>query len=250
MLRRLIAEIDGMIERDPAARSRIEVVLCYPAFHAISIYRLTNWMWRKDLRLLPRFISQFARFITGIEIHPGATIGKGFFIDHGMGVVVGETAIIGENVTLYHAVTLGGVSPAENSGGQRCVKRHPTLDDNVIVGSGAQILGPITVGKCARVGANAVVIKNVAARATVVGIPAKVVSRARKDADEFAPYGTTHGEMPDPVARAIEGLMDHVSKLNTQVKNLEERLEEGTSTRDTVVYDAETHQHDEKTPKA
>ena len=249
MLRGLITEIDGMIKRDPAARSRMEVVLCYPAFHAISFYRLTNWMWRNEWRLLPRIISQFARFITGIEIHPGATIGAGFFIDHGMGVVIGETAIIGENVTLYHDVTLGGVSPAEDSHGQRCVKRHPTLEDNVIIGSGAQILGPITIGKCARVGANAVAIKDVPARATVVGIPAKIVSRARGNTEDFAPYGTTHGEMPDPVARAIDGLMDHVTKLNAQIKDLEARLDDSASTNSPVNFDDKNREVNEKTTK-
>ncbi|MDX1738786.1 MAG: serine O-acetyltransferase EpsC, partial [Alphaproteobacteria bacterium] len=145
MFKSIIREIDGMIERDPAARSRMEVALCYPAFHAIMAYRVANKLWRRGWRLLPRFISQFARWMTGIEIHPGATIGKKLFIDHGMGVVVGETAEIGDNVTLYHDVTLGGVSPSEDSDGQRCTKRHPTLLDNVVVGSGAQILGPITV---------------------------------------------------------------------------------------------------------
>ncbi len=223
MIKYIIREIDGMIERDPAARSRIEVALCYPSLHAILVYRLTNKMWLRGWRLLPRFMSQFARWFTGIEIHPGATIGEKLFIDHGMGVVIGETAEIGNQVTLYHDVTLGGVSPSENSDGQRCTKRHPTLNDNVVVGSGAQILGPINVGQCARVGANAVVIKDVPERATVVGIPAKVVSRAGSDTG-FAPYGTPLGDLPDPVARAIEGLMDHVSGLNAQVKQLEARL--------------------------
>lgn len=225
MIKQILREIDGMIERDPAARSRMEVALCYPSFHAIMAYRLANKLWKRQWRLLPRFISQIGRWLTGIEIHPGATIGNKFFIDHGMGVVIGETAEIGDNVTLYHDVTLGGVSPSEDSDGQRCTKRHPTLNDNVVVGSGAQILGPITVGECARVGANAVVIKDVPMRATVVGIPAKVVSRAGANAG-FAPYGTPMEDLPDPVARAIEGLMDHVSSLNAQVKQLETRLSE------------------------
>lgn len=226
MMKSILREIDGMIERDPAARSRLEVALCYPSFHAILVYRVANKLWLRGWRLFPRFISQLTRWFTGIEIHPGATIGQKLFIDHGMGVVIGETAIIGDNVTLYHDVTLGGVSPAEDSAGQRCQKRHPTLENNVIVGSGAQILGPITVGECARVGGNAVVIKDVPSRATVVGIPAKVVSKAKQDG-AFAPYGTPVGaDLPDPVARAIEGLMDHVSKLNAQVAHLEDRLEE------------------------
>lgn len=237
MLGQLKREIDAMIARDPAARSRIEVALCYPALHAILVYRLSNYMWLRGWRLLPRFISQMARWLTGIEIHPGATIGHGFFIDHGMGVVIGETAEIGENVTLYHDVTLGGVSPAENSHEQRCTKRHPTLQDNVIVGSGAQILGPITVGENARVGANAVVIKDVPSRATVVGIPAKVVSRASRAQDEFAPYGTPLGDLPDPVARAIDGLMEHVSTLNARIKDLEGRLQEAETHLPNVAYD-------------
>lgn len=239
MFERLTREIDAMIARDPAARSRVEIALCYPAFHAIMVYRLANALWRRGWRLLPRVISQLARWLTGIEIHPGATIGEGFFIDHGMGVVIGETAEIGNNVTLYHDVTLGGVSPAENSHEQRCTKRHPTLKDDVIVGSGAQILGPITVGECARVGANAVVIKDVPSRATVVGIPAKVVSRASRAQDNFAPYGTPLGDLPDPVARAIDGLMEHVSTLNARIQDLETRLEEAEGQSPNVAYDSE-----------
>lgn len=229
MFKAIRNEIDSMIARDPAARSRLEVALCYPAFHAITVYRFTNWLWRKEWRLSARLISQMTRWITGIEIHPGATIGKGFFIDHGMGVVIGESAEIGNNVTLYQDVTLGGVSPAEDSEGQRCTKRHPTLEDNVIIGSGAQVLGPITVGRCARVGANAVVVKNVAEGATMVGIPAKPVARARKNDDSFAPYGTPLGDLPDPAARAIEGLMQQVETLKAQIGSLESRLEEAES---------------------
>ena len=246
MLGKIQREIDSMIKRDPAARSRVEIALCYPAFHAIMAYRLTNWMWRRGWRLLPRFLSQTARFLTGIEIHPGATIGEGFFIDHGMGVVIGETANIGDNVTLYHDVTLGGVSPSENSDEQRCTKRHPTLKDNVIVGSGAQILGPITVGACARVGANAVVIKDVPERATVVGIPARVIARAKSSKEEFAPYGTPLGELPDPVARAMDGLMEHVSTLNARIKDLETRLDEATKSGPSLPYDQSL---DEDQPK-
>ena len=246
MLAKIQREIDSMIKRDPAARSRVEIALCYPAFHAIMAYRLTNWMWRRGWRLLPRFLSQTARFLTGIEIHPGATIGEGFFIDHGMGVVIGETANIGDNVTLYHDVTLGGVSPSENSDEQRCTKRHPTLKDNVIVGSGAQILGPITVGACARVGANAVVIKDVPERATVVGIPARVIARAKSSKEEFAPYGTPLGELPDPVARAMDGLMEHVSTLNARIKDLEARLDDATKSGPSLPYDQSL---DEDQPK-
>lgn len=221
------SDIDAMIARDPAARSRVEVALFYPAFHAVLFYRAAHWLWQRNWRLAGRGLSQFARWITGIEIHPGATIGQGFFIDHGMGVVIGETAEIGNNVTLYHDVTLGGVSPAEDSDGQRCTKRHPTLEDGVIVGSGAQILGPITVGRNARVGANAVVVKDVAEAATMVGIPAKPVGgRAAKKDPGFSPYGTPLGDLPDPAARAIEGLMQQVDTLKAQIGDLEERLAE------------------------
>lgn len=227
MFNTLRSDIDAMIQRDPAARSRVEVALFYPAFHALIAYRASHWLWQRKAKLLARGVSQFARWITGIEIHPGAKIGSGFFIDHGMGVVIGETAEIGNNVTLYHDVTLGGVSPSENSDTQRSTKRHPTLEDGVIVGSGAQILGPITVGRCARVGANAVVIKDVAQRATMVGIPARPVAGKRAPSgEEFSPYGTPLGDLPDPAARAIEGLMQQVETLRAQVSSLESRLQE------------------------
>ena len=225
MFKTLKSDIDAMISRDPAARSRLEVALLYPAFHAIILYRVAHWLYQRQWFFFARFVSQVARLFTGIEIHPGAKIGHGFFIDHGMGVVIGETAEIGNNVTLYHDVTLGGVSPSENSDGQRCQKRHPTLGDNVIVGSGAQILGPITVGRCARIGANAVVIKNVAEMAPMVGIPAKPIAGQANRADSsFAPYGTPLGDLPDPAARAIEALMAQVDVLKAQVGDLESRL--------------------------
>jgi serine O-acetyltransferase len=164
----LRSDIDSMMARDPAARSRLEVVLCYPGFHALFFYRLGHAAWSRGFLLLGRWLTQLGRFLTGIEIHPGAQIGRRFFIDHGMGVVIGETAVIGDDVTLYQGVTLGGTSL---KGG----KRHPTLMNKVIVGAGAQVLGPITVGEGARVGANAVVLKDVPAAATMVGIPARAV---------------------------------------------------------------------------
>ncbi len=217
-------EIQGIKARDPAARSSFEVILCYPGFHAITTHRLSSWLWRHGWRVLGRAISQLGRFLTGIEIHPGARIGKRFFVDHGMGVVVGETAEIGDDVTLYHDVTLGGVSPAVDSASQRDQKRHPTLEDGVIVGSGAQILGPITVGKGARVGANSVVTKDVQNAATVVGIPGRAVVRSSaEDAGKFAPYGTPMGDVPDPVVRALDGLMDQVTLLKARVEELESR---------------------------
>ncbi|MHC8494061.1 serine O-acetyltransferase [Thalassospira sp. SM2505] len=212
-------EIDAMIARDPAARSRWEVVISYPAFHAIMGYRATHWLWQRGFRITARFFSQIFRWLTGIEIHPGAKIGKRFFIDHGMGVVIGETAEIGDDVTLYQGVTLGGTSPSVNSDGQRGLKRHPTLEDGVIVGSGAQILGPFTVRKNARVGGNAVVLSEVPEGATVVGIPAKIVRRETDD--RFCAYGTPLGDLPDPVARALEELGREVQTLRNQVTALE-----------------------------
>ena len=222
MFKAMREDIRGVKERDPAARFWLEIVLCYPGFHAITLHRAAHWVWRRNLKLLGRTISQLGRFLTGIEIHPGAVIGSGFFIDHGMGVVIGETAIIGECVTLYHDVTLGGVAPSINSDSQRNEKRHPTLEDDVIVGSGAQILGPVTVGRCARVGANAVVTKDVPQGVTVVGIPGRAIPRSTDNAGgEFSPYGTPIGDIPDPIARALEGLMDQVIMLQARVEELE-----------------------------
>jgi len=222
MFKAMREDIRGVKERDPAARFWLEIVLCYPGFHAIILHRAAHWLWRRNIKLLGRTISQLGRFLTGIEIHPGAAIGSGFFIDHGMGVVIGETAIIGDRVTLYHNVTLGGVAPSIDSDSQRNQKRHPTLEDDVIIGSGAQILGPVTVGRCARVGANAVVTKDVPQGVTVVGIPGRVIPRSTDNAGaEFSPYGTPIGDIPDPIARALEGLMDQVITLQARVEELE-----------------------------
>ncbi len=222
MFKAMREEIKGVQERDPAARSWVEIVICYPGFHAIVLHRAAHWAWRRNLKLSGRFISQVGRFFTGIEIHPGAVIGKGFFIDHGMGVVIGETAEIGDRVTLYHDVTLGGVAPSIDSDSQREQKRHPTLEDDVIVGSGAQILGPVTVGRCARVGANAVVTKDVPEAVTVVGIPGRAIPRGTGNRSaEFSPYGMPLGDIPDPIARALEGLMEQVTTLKARVEELE-----------------------------
>lgn len=237
MFKSLKAEIDATIARDPAARSRIEVVLCYPGFQALLFHRLANRLWRARWRLLARWLSTVARWLTGIEIHPGATIGRRFFIDHGMGVVIGETAVVGDDVTLYHDVTLGGVAPSVDSDAQREQKRHPTLEDGVIVGSGAQILGPIVVGKGARVGANAVATKDVPPGTTVVGIPAKAVPPRLQQVTEapparFAAYALTNGEVADPVARALEQLHEEVAALRARVAELEaERAGETSLTR-------------------
>ncbi len=229
MFKTLRADIRATIARDPAARGWLEVVLCYPGFQAMLFYRVSRRLWRWRLRLLARWISGLGRWMTGIEIHPGAVIGQRFFIDHGMGVVIGETAEIGDDVTLYHGVTLGGVAPSVDSDSQRNHKRHPTLEDGVIVGSGAQILGPITVGRQARVGANAVVTKEVPPGVTVVGIPARIVAPRLQPVEEaraaeglpFAAYGLPGGEIPDPVARALDALRDEVQRLGARVVELE-----------------------------
>ena len=182
--------LESIIKRDPAAKSKLSVVLTYPGVKAVLFHRFANRLWKMKMYLLARIFSQTSRFITGIEIHPAAEIGKNLFIDHGMGVVIGETSKIGNNVTLYHAVTLGGVSPSIDSDSQRMIKRHPTLKDNVVVGSGAQILGPVTVEDNAKVGANAVVVKDVPKNAVMVCIPAKNTNKDNivKD-DKFRPYG-------------------------------------------------------------
>jgi len=182
--------LQSIIDRDPAARSKLSVILTYPGVKAVFFHRIANFFATAKFDLIARIISQFSRFLTGIEIHPRAKIGKNLFIDHGMGVVIGETSDIADNVTIYHMVTLGGISPSINSNDQREIKRHPTLNDNVVVGSGAQILGPVVVGKNARIGANAVVTKNVPENAVMVGIPAKNVGTAT---EEFKPYAVTNG---------------------------------------------------------
>ncbi len=229
MFKSLKAEIDATIARDPAAKSWLEVLLCYPGFQAVVTHRLTHWLWRHRMRLVARWISQVARVLTGIEIHPGAKIGRRFFIDHGMGVVVGETAEIGDDVTLYQGVTLGGVAPSVDSDSQRNQKRHPTLEDGVIVGSGAQILGPFAVGRDARVGANAVVTKPVPAGATVVGIPARVVgpkvvsfeAKPKSAAADFAAYGMPKDGLPDPAARAFDALQEEIARLHARLDKVQ-----------------------------
>ncbi|MAL79914.1 MAG: serine O-acetyltransferase [Sneathiella sp.] len=223
MFKHISEEITCVMERDPAARSRLEVALLYQGFHAVILHRAAHWLWQRKWRLLARLLSQLGRFLTGIEIHPGAVIGRKFFIDHGMGVVIGETAEIGDNVTLYHDVTLGGVAPSIDSDKQRGVKRHPTLQDNVIIASGAQIIGPITVGKCARVGANSVVLKDVPEGTTVVGIPARAVNGSRPATPDarFAAYGVGNHDLPDPVFKVMDGLLDKVQSLSMRVEELE-----------------------------
>jgi serine O-acetyltransferase len=223
LFKEIRADIDGMMQRDPAARSRLEVVLCYPGFHALVFHRMAHAAWRRGWRVLGRFISQIGRFVTAIEIHPGARIGKRLFIDHGMGVVIGEMSEIGDDVTLYQGVTLGGVAPSVDSHAQRDVKRHPTLEDGVIVGSGAQILGPLTVGADARVGANSVVVKDVPPGVTVTGIPARLVMpKDKRDKQKFMPYGTPIKDMPDPLVRAIEDLRNEIGVLRKRLDEVED----------------------------
>ncbi len=223
------ADVRAVFERDPAVRSRLEVILCYPGFHAVLFYRAAHAFWSRDWKLLGRIVSHLGRFLTGIEIHPGARIGRGFFIDHGMGVVIGETSVIGHNVTLYHDVTLGGIAPAVDSRSQVNEKRHPTLENGAIIGSGAQVLGPITVGANARIGANSVVLKDVAPGGTVVGIPARPVGAAakREVPKRFDPYGMPVDEDADPIARRIDALLDKVQSLSLRVAELERGQNDG-----------------------
>ena len=181
--------LQSIIDRDPAAKSKISVILTYPGVKAVFFHRIANFFCIAKFDLIARIISQFSRFLTGIEIHPKAKIGKNLFIDHGMGVVIGETSEIKDNVTIYHMVTLGGISPSINSNEQRHIKRHPTLENNVVVGSGAQVLGPVIVGKNAKIGANAVVTKDVPENAVMIGIPAKNINTTSEQDPSFKPYG-------------------------------------------------------------
>ena len=187
--------LQSIIERDPAAKSKLSIVLTYPGVKAVFLHRIANFFCVAKFDLVARIISQFSRFLTGIEIHPKAKIGKNLFIDHGMGVVIGETSEIKDNVTIYHMVTLGGISPSINSDNQRDIKRHPTLENNVVVGSGAQVLGPVIVGKNAKIGANAVVTRDVPENAVMIGIPAKNVNTKSDSDSTFKPYGIDHDKI-------------------------------------------------------
>ena len=224
MFSRLREDINSVFERDPAARTSWEVLTCYPGVHALIVHRLAHWLWGHQLRWLGRFVSHFGRFISGIEIHPGATIGRRFFIDHGMGVVIGETAVIGDDVTLYHGVTLGGTS--WNKG-----RRHPTLENGVVIGAGAQVLGPITVGNRAKVGSNAVVVKDVPAGTTAVGNPARIIDTEQAQKREakagqmgFSAYALA-GTQDDPLAKAIHGLLDHAVETDRRIDLLLSKLD-------------------------
>jgi len=209
MFSHLKEDLKAVFDRDPAVRSVFEIVLCYPGFHAMLFYRLSHKLWTNKFYLLGRFVSHLGRFFTGIEIHPGAKIGYGFFIDHGMGVVIGETAEIGDNCTLYHQVTLGGTSWAKE-------KRHPTLGDNVVIGSGAKILGPFKVGDNAKIGSNSVVVKEVPNNATVVGVPGRIVASVEKHTG----VDLQHGDLPDPVAKAVSCMLDQLHSLEAKVAAL------------------------------
>lgn len=213
--------MQAFMERDPAARSGLEIALCYPGYHAIVVYRLCHWLWGMNLRLLARFISHIGKMLTGIEIHPGATVGRRFVIDHGTGVVIGETSEIGDDVTVYHDVTLGGIAPSIESEAQVGQKRHPTIHNGVVIGSGAAILGPIVVGEEAKIGANSVVTKPVPAGTTAVGIPARIIMPKDKDrAKEFVAYGTVM-DGPDPVVQTIDDLRRQIGALVDRIDELE-----------------------------
>lgn len=218
MFKAIREDIKSVFERDPAARSTLEVLTCYPGVHARLLHRLAHRLWKWNFKWLARFVSHFARWMTGIEIHPGAIIGRRFFIDHGMGVVIGETAEIGDDVTLYHGVTLGGTSWKEG-------KRHPTLGNGVVVGAGAKILGPITIGDFAKVGSNAVVVKDVPANATAVGIPARVLDDSSKAANHaFSAYGLS-SDQNDPVSKALHGLIGHTVAVDQRIELILQQLE-------------------------
>ena len=227
MFDRLREDIASVFERDPAARTRFEVLTTYPGLHAVLVHRLTHWLWLRKLKWLARVLANVARLFTGIEIHPGAGIGRRLFIDHGMGVVIGETAVIGDDCTLYHGVTLGGTSWQKG-------KRHPSLGRDVVVGAGAKVLGPIVIGDGARIGSNAVVVKSVPPGATVVGVPGRVIecerdAERRRRADTaarigFDAYGATL-DAPDPVANAINRMLDHIHHMDQRLEAMSRALE-------------------------
>lgn len=216
MFQSIKEDIDSVFARDPAARSVFEIITCYPGFQVRLVHRMAHWLWYANMKWLARFLSHLGRFLTGIEIHPGATIGRRFFIDHGMGVVIGETAEIGDDCTLYHGVTLGGTSWKEG-------KRHPTLGNGVVIGAGAKILGPITIGDGAKIGSNAVVVKNVPAGATAAGIPARILDEASKKPG-FNAYGISN-DQNDPLAQAIHGLLGHGMAVDKRIELILEQLE-------------------------
>jgi serine O-acetyltransferase len=217
MFKNIREDIASVFARDPAARTTFEVLTCYPGLHARILHRLSNTLWHANFKWLARFTSHIARGLTGIEIHPGATIGRRFFIDHGMGVVIGETAEIGNDVTMYHGVTLGGTSWKEG-------KRHPTLGNGVVIGAGAKILGPIYIGDGAKIGSNAVVVKDVPAGATAAGIPARILDEEKKAASGFNAYGVGN-DKDDPLSKAIHGLLGHSVTVDQRIDFILQQLE-------------------------
>ena len=217
-------DIAAVMERDPACRTKLEVILCYPGFHAVCLHRMAHYFWKRGFLLLARWLSHWNRFITGIEIHPGARIGEGLFIDHGMGVVIGETTQIGKNCTIYQGVTLGGVSLKKE-------KRHPSLEDNVVVGVGARVLGPHVIGAGSRIGASSVVISDVPPGCTVVGVPARIVYReGQGKTDDLLPVSFEHHELPDPVEAAIQALNQRIAALEKELAQVREPTQEKQET--------------------
>ena len=210
MIKTIREDIQSVLNRDPAARNVPEVLLCYPGLHAIWGHRISHYLWKSGFKLAARWLSQVMRSFTGIEIHPGATIGRNFFIDHGMGVVIGETAEIGENVTLYHGVTLGGTSLEK-------VKRHPTIEDHVVIGAGAKVLGAITIGAHSRIGANAVVVKSAPPDSVIVGVPGQVVIRNHPDHPVSERADLEHGSLPDTIGETLAALITHVESLEKRL---------------------------------
>ena len=219
----ILSDLVAAKNRDPAARNYLEVFFTYPGFHSILIHRVCNLLWKIKFKFLARFISYLSRIITSIEIHPAANIGRGFFIDHGAGLVIGETSKIGDNVTIYQQATLGGISPSVDSKSQKKIKRHPTIDDNVIIGSGAQILGPVLIGKNSRIGANAVVLNDVPENMTFVGIPARKLESFKRYA-HFNPYGISKGKIDDPNKKSILALYKELHLLSENVLDLQSKL--------------------------
>jgi serine O-acetyltransferase len=209
MLKTIREDVQSVLDRDPAARNVFEVLLCYPGLHAVWTHRVTHRLWKGGFKLLARWISQIARSMTGIEIHPGATIGHNFFIDHGMGVVIGETAEVGNNVTLYHGVTLGGTSLQK-------VKRHPTIEDHVVIGAGAKVLGDITIGAHSRIGANAVVVKASPPNSVIIGVPGQIIVRSKDKVTTDTP-DLEHGLLPDTIGDTLSALVAHVEKLEKRL---------------------------------
>ena len=222
LFKNLRDEIDATLARDPAARSRLEVVLCYPGFQVLLFHRMGHWLWQRRWHLAGRFVSHLGRILTAIDIHPAAKIGRRLFIDHGIGVVVGETAEIGDDCTIYQGVTLGGTRPTADQAGH---KRHPTIGNNVIISSNAQVLGPFKVGDGATIGAAAVVLKEVPPGATMIGNPARQIKRRApgEERPAFAPYGISGEDIPDPVARALAGLLDEIATLRARLAEFESR---------------------------